>query len=501
MVIYIGCAVVCRADNEARYIVRFKTASALNAPAAAFASKTAPLGLTVERRLPLDNSMVLKLSEAQRSALAAHPDVAAIEVDGKIQAFFEPNDTEYPLMHSMQGSFGIDAPAAWNISAGTTSKLVAVVDSGVDFTHEDLQGSIWNNPGEIANNGLDDDGNGYVDDIRGYDFGSQGGDSDPSDENGHGTHVAGIIAATGNNALGVIGVAWQTNIIPVKCLDGEGNGYISYLVNALDYVSVLKDQGYPIAVVNMSLGTDQESDALTRAVERAAARGILLVAAAGNNYGRNNDQLGSYPANTDSSNVIAVTATNASGVLAPFSNYGPRTVDISAPGSDILSTVPVALRGVRYDYIDGTSMAAPHVSGVAALVAAVNPAAHGALLKSILMATVTPRTGLKKKTVSGGIVNAYSAVSVGIASKSLYRVKGTVTRRGKGIGQVSIALRLSSGVTYRRTATTTSGGRFTFNDVPGGTYTVTPTRPGLKFTVRSRKLAVTSNTLVRFTAR
>jgi subtilisin family serine protease len=236
-------------------------------------------------------------------------------------------------------------------------------------------------------------------------------------------------------------------------------------------------------------------------VQRVADRGILLVAAAGNNYGRNNDEVASYPANTNSPNVIAVAATTASGTLASFSNYGPTTVDLAAPGANILSTVPVGLRGVPYDYIDGTSMAAPHVSGIAALVAAANPSASVALLKSILLATVTPRTGLKSKTISGGIVNAYSAVSVGFASTSRYKVTGTVTRRGRGVGKVSINLRLSSGITYRRTTTTSSGGRFTFSDVPTGTYTLTPTRSGLKFTVSSRRVAVTANKQVRFTAR
>lgn len=501
VLLWAGSIGVCEADDKARYIVRFKSGSTSGLSSKAYAPMAARAGVRTERVLPLDNSVVVKLSEAERTALTADPNVESIEVDGKIKAFFEPNDTDYPQLYGMQGRFGIGAPSAWNITAGATTKLVAVIDSGVDFTHEDLQGSIWNNPGEIASNGLDDDANGYVDDIRGYDFGSDQGDSDPSDENGHGTHVAGIIAATGNNALGVIGVAWQTNIIPVKCLDEMGNGYISYLVNALDYISLLKDQGYPIAVVNMSLGTDEFSDALTRAVQRVADRGILLVAAAGNNYGRNNDEVASYPANTNSPNVIAVAATTASGTLAPFSNYGPTTVDIAAPGSDILSTVPVGLRGVPYDYIDGTSMAAPHVSGIAALVAAANPSAGVALIKSILLATVTPRTGLKSKTISGGIVNAYSAVSVGFASTSRYKVTGTVTRRGRGVGKVSINLRLSSGITYRRTTTTSSGGRFTFSDVPTGTYTLTPTRSGLKFTVSSRRVAVTANKQVRFTAR
>ena len=229
---------------------------------------------------------------------------------------------------------------------------MAVIDSGIDFTHEDLQGNIWSNPGEVAGNGVDDDTNGYIDDIRGYDFGSDEGDSDPTDENGHGTHVSGIIAATGNNGLGVIGVAWNTAVIPVKCLDDKGLGFISYVVNALDYVSTLKDQGHPIAVVNMSLGTDEYSEALTRAVQRASSRGIVLVAAAGNDNGQNNDDSPSYPANTKSPNVISVAATDRVGALASFSNVGPKTVDVAAPGADILSTSPEAINGAPYEYMD-----------------------------------------------------------------------------------------------------------------------------------------------------
>ncbi len=485
------------ADGE-RYIVRFKTEGISTLSSKAFAASKS---VRAERVLPLDNSIVVSLTAEERAAMAARDDVESIEVDQRIRAFFEPNDTSFPLQHGLTGTFGVAAPAAWDISAGSVSKLVAVVDSGVDFLHEDLQGSLWSNSGEIASNGIDDDGNGYIDDIRGYDFGSDTGDSDPTDENGHGTHVSGIVAATGNNALGVIGVAWQTKLIPVKCLDDSGNGYLSYLVNALDYVSRLKDQGYPIAVVNMSLGTDERSEALNRAVERVASRGILLVAAAGNNYGRNNDETPSFPANTDNPNVIAVAASNSSGSLASFSNYGPTTVDVTAPGAGILSTVPVGIKGVPYDYIDGTSMAAPHVSGIAAIVAAANPAAKPDLIKAIILATVTPRSSLSKKTVSGGIVNAHAAAAVGVASQSLYKITGTVKRRQRGVSKVAIVLKLSTGVSYRRTTTTSSTGRFSFSNVPGGTYTVTPSRAGLRFSVKSRRVALTANKQVSFTAR
>lgn len=496
-----GAVGVCRlahAGDDERYIVRFKTEHISTLSAKAFVAGESG---RAERVLPLDNSVVVRLSKEERAAMAARADVESIEVDQRIHAFFDPNDTSFPQQQGLTGTYGISAPAAWDITAGTATKIVAVVDSGVDFSHEDLQGSLWSNSGEVASNGIDDDGNGYIDDIRGYDFGSDTGDSDPTDENGHGTHVSGIVAATGNNALGVIGVAWQTKIIPVKCLDDSGNGYLSYLVNALDYVARLKDQGHPIAVVNMSLGTDEHSEALNRAVQRVSSRGILLVAAAGNNYGRNNDETPSFPANTDDPHVIAVAASNGAGALAPFSNYGPTTVDLAAPGSGILSTVPLALKGVLYDYIDGTSMAAPHVSGVAALVAAANPSANPALIKSIILATVTPRKTLSKKLISGGIVNAHGAVAVGVASQSLHKISGTVKRGRRGVSKVAISLTLASGVSYRRTTTTSSTGRFFFSNVPAGTYTVTPSRAGLKFSVKSRRVALTTNKQVSFTAR
>ena len=496
--LWVGAPSVAFGDEKARYIVRFKDPSPASITQKSFTSRPALSAPRAERVLPLDNSIVVTLSPSQRAELESRPEVESIEIDAKIKAFFVPNDTAYPDQYALSGTHGIRAPLAWDITRGSTSKLVAVIDSGVDFTHEDLQENLWNNPGEIASNGVDDDENGYVDDIRGYDFGSDLGDSDPTDENGHGTHVAGIIAATGNNALGVIGVAWNTAIIPVKCLDDQGNGYISYLVNALDYVSVLKDQGYPIAVVNMSLGTAERSDALNRAVGRVAARGVLLVAAAGNSYGQNNDEVPSYPANAESPLVLSVAATNSSGALAAFSNYGPRSVDMAAPGADILSTVPPLLKGAPYEYIDGTSMAAPIVSGVVALIAAANPAASPALIRDILLSTVTPLSSLRGKVVSGGLVDAYSAAAVAAASTKRYRVSGTVKRRSRGVGRVLITLRLVTGPTYRKTVITSSSGRFSFKDVPAGTYTVKAARAGVKISSNSRRVVVASGRRVNF---
>ncbi len=490
-----------RAEDTARYIVRFKSPSPSTVTSKSFS--TAPLSMMARgaKALPLDNSVVVTLDASERAELETRPDVESIEVDKKIRAFLVPNDPLYSDQYALNGTHGIRAPLAWNTTRGTRVKLVAVIDSGIDFTHEDLQDNIWSNPGEIAANGVDDDSNGYVDDISGYDFGSDEGDSDPTDENGHGTHVSGIIAATGNNGIGVTGVAWNTAVIPVKCLDDQGSGFISYLVKSLDYVSTLKDQGYPIAVVNMSLGTDDYSLALTRAVQRAASRGIVLVAAAGNSYGQNNDAIPSYPANIQSPNVISVAATNARGLLADYSNFGPKTVDLVAPGSDILSTSPALIKGAEYEYMDGTSMAAPVVAGVAALVASANTSAKPTLIRDIILSTVKPLPSVKGKVLSGGLVDAYSAVKVAVASLKRYTVTGTVKRRTKGVAKVNIVLSLATGPRYRKTVVTSSTGRFIFRNVPTGTYTLKASRSGITFTTSSQRVLVTASKTVRFTAR
>ena len=493
--------------EDPRYIVRFKTARAISSHSEVSALHSDLAGVQPLSALPHDNAVTVRLSESQRRALANNPAVDSIEFDHKIRAFFTPNDPRYSEQYALNGAFGISAQGAWDITRGSTNKLVAIIDSGADYTHEDLQGNAWVNPGEIPDNGVDDDLNGYVDDYHGYDFagdaGDGFGDSDPMDQNGHGTHVAGIVAATANNGLGVAGVAWESGFIPIKCLDSAGNGSISYLVSALDYVGTLKDQGFPIAVVSMSLGTSEMSHALERAVQRVASRGILIVAAAGNETA-NNDKEPSYPANFNVSHLISVAATNSSGRLADYSNYGEKTVDLAAPGSGILSTRPPALFeffGSPYGYDSGTSMATPYVSGVVALVAAANPNASPALIQSLLLATVTPRSALSRKTVAGGIVNAANAVTMAVASQSVHRVLGTIRRGTRGVSGVRVALRTTSGASYRRTTTTNSNGTYSFTNIPSGNYTLTAARTGYLFSPGVVRLSVTVGRRANFRAR
>jgi subtilisin family serine protease len=252
----------------------------------------------------------------------------------------------------------IDAPEAWEYSKGSKDVVVAVIDSGVDYNHPDLAPNIWTNPGESGGgketNGADDDGNGFVDDFRGWDFGNN--DNDPMDPHSHGTHVAGTIGAVGDNGLGITGVAWSANLMPVKIGDEQGG---------LSAASVIEGLGYAVRagakVVNGSFGGGNRTQAEEDAI-KAAKDKTLFVVAAGNDR-QNNDREPFFPCNFKSPNLVCVAATDQKDELAIFSNYGEQNVDIAAPGMNIYSTIP----GGGYGFKNGTSMAAPHVAGAAAL--------------------------------------------------------------------------------------------------------------------------------------
>ncbi|MEA1048645.1 S8 family serine peptidase [Lamprobacter modestohalophilus] len=291
----------------------------------------------------------------------------------------------------------IDADLAWGITTGNPALPVAVIDTGVDYTHPDLAANIWVNPGEIPGNGIDDDGNGYVDDIYGYDFFAN--DGDPMDEGGHGTHVAGTICAEGNNRQGISGVAWGCKIVALRFLGPDG-GYTSDAVMALDYAVAM---GVPIS--NNSWGGGGFSDALYGAIASAAASGHLFVAAAGNS-GVDTDSSAHFPSSYDLDNILSVAATDNKDRLASFSNYGANSVDLGAPGVDIVSTYP----NNKYIYMSGTSMAAPHISGVAALLLDRHPDWGYAELRDRLFASARPLAALDGKTLTGGIVNANEAL-------------------------------------------------------------------------------------------
>jgi subtilisin family serine protease len=232
---------------------------------------------------------------------------------------------------------------AWGLARSSTNRVVvAVIDTGVDYTHPDLAGNIWTNPGEIPGNGVDDDGDGYVDDYYGYNF----ADSlpNPTDSGFHGTHVAGTIAAMGNNQLGVIGVDYQAKIMTLRASTNGTNLPSSAIIEAVQYATMMKNRGVGIVAINASYGGAGSNSTERAAIQAAGNAGIIFCAAAGNNA-NNNDSTAFYPASYRLTNMIVVAASDQNDALANFSNYGTNTVDLSAPGVNILSTLPVSLAG------------------------------------------------------------------------------------------------------------------------------------------------------------
>jgi subtilisin family serine protease len=233
----------------------------------------------------------------------------------------------------------IDAPEAWDVTTGSSDVVVAVIDSGVDINHPDLQPNIWTNPGETPGNGIDDDGNGYVDDVNGWDFFLD--ENSPLDDHGHGTHVAGTVAAAGNNGIGVTGVSWTAKIMALRFIDPWGNGTTDDAISAIEYASVMGAD-----IINNSWGGSGYNKALKEAI---GASGALVVCAAGN-YGTNNDKINPhYPSSYESANIIAVAASDQNDNRASFSNYGPFSVDVAAPGTNIYSAAPAAREIVWQD--------------------------------------------------------------------------------------------------------------------------------------------------------
>ncbi len=332
------------------------------------------------------------------------PGVRYVEPDATISVdAFYTND---PMLGSLWGlnngnDIDVDAPEAWEVDPGSPGTIVAVVDSGLDRAHPDLNGRVWVNRGEIANNGRDDDGNGYVDDVNGWNFLNR--NNDLRDLDGHGTHVAGTIAATASNSLGVVGVAPGVLIMPLKFIGSNGEGSITDAVSAIYYAV---NNG--ARVINASWGSPDDSKALDDAIAFANTNGVVFVTAAGNESA-NNDVVASYPPSIRLPNVLSVAAVDRDGNLADFSNYGPGTVDIAAPGVDILSTIP----GGGYASKSGTSMATPHVSAVVALVADRNPRFTAAQLVERVRVSAKPDAQLTGKTITGGIVSAYRALTYG----------------------------------------------------------------------------------------
>jgi subtilisin family serine protease len=294
----------------------------------------------------------------------------------------------------------IEAVTAWDQTTGSANVVVGIIDSGIRYTHQDLEANMWVNTDEIPDNGIDDDGNGYIDDIHGIN--SIDGSGDPMDDNSHGSHCAGTIGASANGDGPHVGVNWKVSLMGLKFLTAKGSGKNSNAIECIDYAI---DQG--VDIVNNSWGGGGYSQALYDAISRAKDAGILFVVAA-SNEGTNNDTKARYPSNFAVSNIISVAAIDRNDKLASFSNYGASTVHLGAPGVDIYSTT--AESDTAYDTYDGTSMAAPHVAGVAALVKAKYPSLTLAQLKARLVDNTRPVDALNGRTITGGAVSALRAL-------------------------------------------------------------------------------------------
>lgn len=487
-------------------------------PAAAATSRTravSRLRASLVQRFPSVNADRLRVAAGSVddavAALQADPAVAYVQPNFVYRPSATPNDPGFTGGHLWAlrntgqngGKAGADigAVAAWDKTTGSSSAVVAVIDSGIDYAHPDLAPNLWTNAGEVPGNGSDDDGNGYKDDVYGWN--GAGHNGDPSDSNGHGTHVAGTIGAAGNNGLGVTGVAWNTKIVGCKFIGADGAGSTAAAIECIDYLCKLKDRGVNLVAVNASWGGSGYDGLLRDAINRLGSRGVLFVAAAGND-GRNNDTSASYPANFDCPNIVSVAATDRNDQIASFSNYGSKTVHIGAPGVEITSTYP----GGGYATMSGTSMAAPHVTGAAALIKSYLPGLDLAGVKNLLLTSGDAIASLSGKTTTGRRLNVANALSGNTATppppapapatlsvrlttnaSSYYlgqsvtlTVKATDGNTGAAVSgaPVSLTVRTPYGGTVRGTGTTDSSGnasfRFSTSYYTGrGTYSATAT--------------------------
>jgi subtilisin family serine protease len=451
------------------------------------------------------NAALAHVPDARRDALIKQlqldPRVRYAEPNYIVHVDATPNDPSFGQLYGLnntgqtiQGGAGtadadIDAPEAWDHTTGSSNVVVAVVDTGVDYTHPDLAANMWVNPGENCGstdptivcaqrtNGIDDDppnpaypnypnaGNGYVDDVYGYDFVNH--DGDPMDDMAtvyHGTHVSGTIGGVGNNGVGVAGVNWHVKVMALKFLNSSGSGSTSDAVTAFAYAKLMHAN-----LTSNSWGGGGFSQALLDAINANGAAGILTVAAAGN-ASADDDSAPPYPAGYDTRYVLAVAATDNNDALASFSSYGRHTVMLGAPGVNIYST----MAGGGYQYLSGTSMATPHVAGAAALLLSVFPTLQPKAIAAILGRTADPKPAVDGNTISGGRLNANNAVTC-----SGPKLEFVTPHDGDAAGvgqQVPIDLLAGDcGSTLTSVTVTANGSPVTLTNAGGGEWTGTYT--------------------------
>lgn len=358
----------------------------------------------------IQNLEVVELApgEDPQEAAAEYQASGAVEVaepDYILTKSVSPNDPQIGYQWHLGQSAAdhdIDAPEGWDIRHDATNIIVAIIDTGARLTHQDLAPNLWVNTREIPGNGIDDDGDGYIDDVHGIN--AITGSGNPTDDDGHGTHVAGIIGGAGNNGVGISGVAWKVQLMPLKFMGADGSGYTTDAIECMNYAIKMGAK-----VINASFGSSSYSGSMQTAMNSARNAGIVFVAAAGNESA-NNDTTPSYPANYSGDNLVSVAATTSNDQFETlYSNYGATTVDIAAPGTQIYSCGYSA--DDSYVYMSGTSMATSVVSGVVALMRAQFPSDTAAQIVQRLLAAADPLPSLAGKCVSGGRVNLQKALS------------------------------------------------------------------------------------------
>lgn len=384
--------------------------------------------------LPYLGMAIVKVDEDSKEAAGRLKKVANVQwavPDTTRKLYMEVND---PMASSQWALDTLGARAAWNTTTGT-GLIVATLDTGLKPDHEDLSAKVWVNPGEIPGDGIDNDSNGYIDDVNGWHTGYFTMNNDIVDLQGHGTHVAGIIGATANNAVGIAGTAPAVTVLPVRVSDGSSDTFSDQnVILAVEYLLALRNQGVAIKAVNMSFGGTQYNHAEYTALQALADTGVLLFAAAGNE-GANNDLHGCYPAGMAISRLVTVGASTSTGSLAGFSNYGKATVDVVAPGSSILSTT---MDG-GYGLMSGTSMATPAAAAVGALAWAAHSGASPEDVKALLMASSVQDASMNDKSLSDGQLSAASAVTAALPTDpTIQKIKNNSTGpwRGRNINAV-----------------------------------------------------------------
>ena len=363
-------------------------------------------------------------------ALQMRSDVVYVEPNFVRYIDAVPNDPQYvdqfALKNSAPGGAGISAESAWDTTTGNHSVVVGVIDSGIDINHLDLKDNIFINTAEIANDGVDNDNNGKVDDVNGWDFFNNDKTVfDNANDDAHGTHVAGTIGARGNNAIGIAGVNWDVQLMPLKALGPDG-GSDATILQAYAYAKMMRQRGVNLRVLNNSYGNQGFSQALRDGVKELGDAGILFVAAAGNDT-VNNDFIPQFPASFDLPNVISVAASSKFGTFASeFSNKGPQSVHIAAPGDDVVSTTPHGYAGPgllgnktepdgsTYSLLSGTSMASPHVSGAAALACAANPGISLEKLRASVLFSGDENGAFANVVITGARLNANKTVQAAL---------------------------------------------------------------------------------------